>query len=1134
MSINNLLDIPGFRNWSETTTAAASRMDTRLKAGMPGRKPYMTQLQKHVFNDDRFWGDWEDEKFKGKNLIIQAATSAGKTPVSEIATLDMRDHGRKVIVLVPLKTMVRERYRQFRDDIGGRVYASSSDYLDRDYELLRGEYDVAVMVYEKLFAMLCQDNCHILDDCGLIVVDELSMLSANERGPKLEIALEKAKQKNDPPRIICLTTLDCNTEFIEKWLSIRSEAKIDDNKADLIKWPTRPVGLKEAIVTLDGQCSIKYVPGENEDTEEGVWKNSTSYEIKEKPSAAKGTSSREQACRDRLIVTILKSIYAENNQKLPKTLIYVPSKQGTKILANSLLVNPGIKDIFKPKKLSTNFEKDLNNCDDEELSTIKNMLGYGIAFHHAGMSTNLRETIENYADEIDLIVATETLMIGVNLPFDCVILSTNKVFRNDGEEKMTPQTYKNFIGRAGRLGLAHGAGRSFLIVDKDCAEKYKKNSEEPIHSAFVLPYTDREEKVAPYYLTLTNTSFAEDEMNTLDQNSLSRSCGCSNLDIQKLLGYLTKAKLVQENADGWKTQYIKTKLGTSLAPYALSLDSVCNLSNCFGVTIYEPKDSHITQFLGSLPDVESIRSDTYLLDILYIICNDRELSQGHNLDINSTNKEKNHIQTCLLKVLRDMYESGSVTLWKESKLISDFLGESPSICDNDYVKLYRTLAMYYWVKGCSNKEIRTKMNLAECTTPLLANGDLERFSEVISFHIEAASRLPELYFLTHKRDGDLGVPYSRALYNLSVRVKYGVPSDMIILANRQVHGLDRSQLLRFSHAAKSKKMEPIAYLFEAPINDLLKIMSLSTLHALRHALMDFWHNDNMELLLDKLTNAGINDDWCQALQKICSEFTLESLKSLLRMPTNGSAIAFIRFSTLEKLPDNDCWKWIYIDKESILHCMYIAYLPLAEAQTVTNIAALFPKSSIKPIDCLVVTERGNNDLFERTQTGDVPYFCRIITSQTLTLQLGDLVSFSTTASDLLYEMLHDSRGCLNTLQLQSLNYMPPEGKTEPEELKYRILLDGERDNAPEKDRLLKKLRSSSEHNLSAFEVLSWGDALEKAGTDVPTIVLLDRNQIESHYSLYEFMYKFAHDPDPFKNCLVLLRDKEELKNWTAE
>src|SRR5699024_1988392 len=108
-------------------------------------------------------------------------TSAGKTLISELLTVDMLAHGKTVLVLVPLKSMVRERHNRFARDFRAgqinRVYASSSDYLDFDEEIMNGNFHVAVMVYEKFFAMMCQPNPQegLLKNCNMIVVDELSM-----------------------------------------------------------------------------------------------------------------------------------------------------------------------------------------------------------------------------------------------------------------------------------------------------------------------------------------------------------------------------------------------------------------------------------------------------------------------------------------------------------------------------------------------------------------------------------------------------------------------------------------------------------------------------------------------------------------------------------------------------------------------------------------------------------------------------------------------------------------------------------------------------------------------------------------------------------------------------------------------
>lgn len=1131
--IKTLLDIPEFCHWGESTTAMIKRMNERLAAHIADGICRLTKLQSYVFNHPDFWGEWTDSKtFVGKNIIIQAATTAGKTPVSEVAALDMREHGKKVIVLVPLKTMVKERYRQFKADIGGRVYASSSDYLDRDYELLHGEYDVAVMVYEKLFAMLCQEECHILDDCGLIIVDELSMLSANERGPKLEIALEKARQQSQPPRIICLTTLDCKTGYIENWLTPKG-----GEKAVTLRNEDRPVGLDETIVTLDGKCSTVHVPGEKEPQEVKPPQPGMPYPV---PRIRQGEMQR----RTLLTAEVLQRLYDENDHILPKTLLFVPSQLGTRRLAQELLKDAITKPLFPFRNLSVEFENDLSSCDgDEDHSRLRELLHHGIAFHHAGMSTNLRECIENHADEIDLIVATETLMIGVNLPFDCVILYTNQVYRSSGLEKLSRQSYRNFIGRAGRLGLA-ASGKSFLLVEADAAAEYrKKDGGENIVSAFVRENDDREMKIAPFYMTLVGGSFTTDDLKRLDDTSLSRSCGLHELDVQTLLDDLTTYKMAEATKGmALRPHYQVTKIGRALAPYALSLESACNLCTSFGAPMSKALEQNdASKFLRSITGAEDIRSDKYLPDILYIVCQDQELVQSHNLDI-GIRKEKTKIQSSLLKALQELYDSGEVELWEHSALREDFLGDNPPLLDGSYTNLFRTLAMYYWVKGFTNQTIRERMHLQkfagtdETAAALLSNGDLERFSEVLSFHIEAASRLPEIYWLHYERNAENGIPFARALYNLSMRVKYGMPTDMLLLANRQVHGLDRSQLLRLYHKAVKAGKAPIEYLFEAPAAELRQIMSHSITSELRRALDAFWRSDSMDKLLQNLADADVDEQWSQVLQDLSIDFALlgskgkPGLRELLNSETRKGTTAFHNCGNLQHCPDAHCCRWEFYDNADQKQVLYIDYLPLETAKAAASINKLFPPAA-KPVDCLLVTERGTEDLFDRIQNGQVPYFCRVCSPQTLALLLGSLVGFPGRAAELLYETLHDARGCLTTLKMKRLNYtMEPDGG---KPVKYRILMDLEHEDAQEDQRLLAQLRGSQADGLDSYGLLPWGEALQKVDTGLPTVVLLDRSQIVSHESLYRFMYSQAHDLVPFSNCLVLLHGADEKHSWNA-
>ena len=62
--------------------------------------------------------------------------------------------------------------------------------------ILHGEYDIAIMVYEKLFAMMAQDPARLLDKCDLVVVDECQLVSDKQRGPKLEFVLSRILARN--------------------------------------------------------------------------------------------------------------------------------------------------------------------------------------------------------------------------------------------------------------------------------------------------------------------------------------------------------------------------------------------------------------------------------------------------------------------------------------------------------------------------------------------------------------------------------------------------------------------------------------------------------------------------------------------------------------------------------------------------------------------------------------------------------------------------------------------------------------------------------------------------------------------------------------------------------------------------
>ena len=262
--IQSLDDVIKSRKWKDAygIPQMVERIKARLTQRLPENQAFsLTALQRKALSNHDFWSN--------RNMIIQGATSSGKTLLAELLILDILQREQKAIVLVPLKAMVHERTQQFKKDIEHsnniyQVFGSSSDYLDNDERLIAGEYNVSIIVYEKFFAMLNQPNCHILEDCRLIVVDELSMLSKDERGPKLEMAVEIARARSPESRIVCLATCDCKVTNIANWLKMSAELDSESMNAVVIQSTLRPVGLDEYIVLPDGAYCFRHIKSEQE------------------------------------------------------------------------------------------------------------------------------------------------------------------------------------------------------------------------------------------------------------------------------------------------------------------------------------------------------------------------------------------------------------------------------------------------------------------------------------------------------------------------------------------------------------------------------------------------------------------------------------------------------------------------------------------------------------------------------------------------------------------------------------------------------------------------------------------------------------------------------------------------------
>src|ERR1700694_2902778 len=103
-----------------------------------------------------------------ENLLVVAPTSSGKTLVGEMAAAQIAMIGQKhVFVAVPMKSLAEEHFfrlqERYRDLMN--VVISTGDRLEYDDDIRHGHFDLAVLTYEKLAALVVQVP-GLLSRCG--------------------------------------------------------------------------------------------------------------------------------------------------------------------------------------------------------------------------------------------------------------------------------------------------------------------------------------------------------------------------------------------------------------------------------------------------------------------------------------------------------------------------------------------------------------------------------------------------------------------------------------------------------------------------------------------------------------------------------------------------------------------------------------------------------------------------------------------------------------------------------------------------------------------------------------------------------------------------------------------------------
>ena len=415
--------------------------------------PALNQLQIDAINDFGL--------LRGDHLVVSAPTSSGKTMLGELAALRGAIERKRAFFLLPLKALVNDKHRHFTQTyqaFGLRVIRATGEVADDIPALMRGQYDLCLMTYEK-FASLALGCPHILEQVGTVVVDEVQMIADESRGANLEFVLTLLRMRRRvgiDHQLIALSAVIGDTNGLERWLGAR-----------LLRRTERPVPLDEGILLADGRFRFLDSSGVEQFTGPVI-----------------SREHRKDSSQD-WIVPLVRKLVGEGKQVIVFRETKGEARGCALYLAEALRLPPA-----QPALAA------LPTADPSLASAaLREALMHGVAFHNSDLDRDERLVIEEQfraqSTALRVIAATTTLAMGVNTPAEAVIVAG---LQHPGNHPYSIAEYKNIVGRAGRLGFASHGTSYLLALDPHQAnytwERYVTGVPEDLNSRFVAEGTD--------------------------------------------------------------------------------------------------------------------------------------------------------------------------------------------------------------------------------------------------------------------------------------------------------------------------------------------------------------------------------------------------------------------------------------------------------------------------------------------------------------------------------------------------------------------------------------------------------------------------------------------------------------------
>ena len=187
---------------------------------------------------------------RGENTLVVSATGSGKTLIGELAGVPKAMKGEKFLFLTPLVALANQKYREFKRKyetlglkvaikVGGNRIKAKGELNLPDSNIANA--DIIVGTYEGIDFLIRSGKSHLLDNLGLVLIDEIHTISDEERGLRLNGLIKRIRHLFPNTQIIGLSATIKNPKTLS-----------DDFKMKLVQYKERPVPLERHIIFVRG------------------------------------------------------------------------------------------------------------------------------------------------------------------------------------------------------------------------------------------------------------------------------------------------------------------------------------------------------------------------------------------------------------------------------------------------------------------------------------------------------------------------------------------------------------------------------------------------------------------------------------------------------------------------------------------------------------------------------------------------------------------------------------------------------------------------------------------------------------------------------------------------------------------